>query len=960
MHPSIKTSIGCVLFLIYLSIFPADANSLTTPPEKWIPFFEERFETGKSDMLRLEPGLAIEKDLKGNRFLIVKDRHDISLYPRQMASNYRFQCRVQMPRGSIQLHYCSSEKGAYIAFLSTTALALRKATPDGKIRTLVHKSGFNWGSPSWHSVELSNDGVQIRMSVDGSVLLRYQDPHPLNIGAAAFETAKGTLVLIDDIVLSAQLELYPVLHDKWIPTGGPSGGLGYDIRIHPSDKNIMFVTDNPSGVNKSTDAGESWVQKNTGIETRAGESKDGIPVFSLTIDPTNRNRIWAGVQEARGIFFSADTGETWIEKDTGVIEIDTISFRGFAVNPRNSDTVLTATQILTKIPGREFELSSGKIYRTTNSGENWSPVWEGPSLARVLIYDHKHPNIVYCSTGIFDAEATNSNDTLGDPGGVGILKSVQGGKSGSWRQINSGLGNNLHLGFLEMHPTNTCTLYAAAHNNAYRSETYGGLFRTTDRGNSWTRLKNGDNPLFDSFTVITLSKSNPEVVYAGTETAIYRSTDEGTNWTKLWKDSDKTWGPPGIMAGFPISAVVDPDNPWKVYVNNYGGGNFVSEDSGRTWRNASRGYSGADMRDIAVNPRNSDTVYTVGRSGPFKSVDGGFEWQGMAYGTGLNAQYAVAVFPDSVAHILASQDGKMSIVKSTDTGRTWHTVMPDTQRNILPSDRHGIVAIAISPSNPAYAYAGAWKCQNLGMFDPDNKVPSYGVFKSTDRGENWSQCNGNIQDDPYLTKIITVIAVHPMNPDIVYVGTYNDGILKTTNGGSDWVVINDGLGALQIRSLAIHPAHPETVFAGSGDGTGIFKTTDGGDNWEEVNGGVHLVCPPSLSRIGKLTAGISYEVPRLRLPIYYPFIKSPWTRIFDIAIDPINPDRIFIADLREGVYVSENSGSTWTQINEGLNIKAVTCLSLSSDGKVLYAGTSGGGVYRMNLTTLIKPISRLP
>jgi hypothetical protein len=77
----------------------------------------------------------------------------------------------------------------------------------------------------------------------------------------------------------------------WVKTGGPLGGLGYDVRIRPDNNNIIFVTDAFSGINVSTDGGESWSPSNTGIGFRTGRSGDAIPVFSLTVAPHNSNVI---------------------------------------------------------------------------------------------------------------------------------------------------------------------------------------------------------------------------------------------------------------------------------------------------------------------------------------------------------------------------------------------------------------------------------------------------------------------------------------------------------------------------------------------------------------------------------------------------------------------------------------------------------------------------------------------
>src|SRR5947207_11413382 len=106
--------------------------------------------------------------------------------------------------------------------------------------------------------------------------------------------------------LSQQVGLAAESLGEWIKVGGPIGGLGYNIRINPTNKNIMFVTDAYSGVQRSTDAGQTWQASNIGIDTRVGPSLDAIPVFCLTIDPRDPNVIWVGTQGVRGLFKSTN------------------------------------------------------------------------------------------------------------------------------------------------------------------------------------------------------------------------------------------------------------------------------------------------------------------------------------------------------------------------------------------------------------------------------------------------------------------------------------------------------------------------------------------------------------------------------------------------------------------------------------------------------------------------------
>ena len=90
---------------------------------------------------------------------------------------------------------------------------------------------------------------------------------------------------------------------------------------------------------------------------------------------------------------------------------------------------------------------------------------------------------------------------------------------------------------------------------------------------------------------------------------------------------------------------------------------------------------------------------------------------------------------------------------------------------------------------------------------------------------------------------IRAIAVHPTNPDIVYLGSVSGGVWKSTNGGGSWAVLKDNMENLAVCALAIDPNNPNTIYAGTGEGfynidalrgEGIFKSTDAGANWTRL------------------------------------------------------------------------------------------------------------------------------
>ena len=899
--------------------------------ENWEIFFKDDFETGYADDWLLETGWKVERD--GRNYVLNGIEHNwVRFSGGQRWSDYSFKSRVKLIDYNVHLNYRVSDNGRYFIGFHHDGLYLQKETPWGTFYELASESGLH-NYNTWYTVEIKGVGSNIKIYVDDVLKIDYTDFNPLYYGSIAFETLENSHVYFDDIEVTGSPPPDSLPDYKWIRTGGPSGGLGYDVRIHPQDKNIMFVTDNPSGVNKSYDAGDTWVPKNKGIKIRSGPSSDGVPNFALTIDSGNPNIIWAGMQFARGIYKSTDVGETWLKKDNGILEGNELTVRNFGVHPGNSDIVFMGAEIMRGELGQEFDKTKGKIYKTEDGGENWRCVWEGDNLVRFILFDYHNPDTLYASTGIFDREAANDI-------GVGILKSIDGGET--WFQINEGIPNsegNRFCGFLEMHPNDPKILFAACGNNARGS---GGVFKTTNGGQSWRKVLSGE-----TFTIVTFSPSSPNIVYAGSEQAFHRSEDNGQHWKRLWKKNEGTWGPPGIRPGFPIGAVVDPDNPYILFANNYGGGNFKSFDGAETWVDSSTGYTGAHMHGVAIDPENPAIVYALARSGPFQSFNGGQDWKGLAFNPLSSAEWnAVAVNPKDSKEILVADEFQGRIFKTSDAGKTWKIVFRHPQATCKNSqeDRHGFKALAYTPSDPKIIYAGMRK----GRRSIDGDFParaSFGMYKSVDGGETWLAINNGL--NTFLINI-NAIAVHPSDPDIVYIGTWQDGVFKTVDGGGSWRRINNGLTSLDVRSLAIDPENPEIIYVGLGQGAGILKTENGGELWQPINTGLSLACPPDLLPIGRTQVGIALTSGKLtQRPIGQDYYSVPWTSIWALAVDPTNSQTVYAGDHHSGVYVSFDAGKNWYPANDNLSTKAITDLAISADGQVVYAATEGEGVFRI-------------
>jgi photosystem II stability/assembly factor-like uncharacterized protein len=861
----------------------------TVAQEDGVILYEEDFQSGQASGWELEAGWAVTDGMlrgQGHRWA------NCSAGP---WADCHLAFRLNLLEGRIHLVYRLNETGRYFIGFSEEGSYLHKQYwPDTFTPQLAHSDGpFELGV--WRQVEIVGEGPHITFAVDGEVQWEYIDPDPLLAGTFAFETLDDSVALIDDIVVRGEAQSSDL---KWVRTGGPLGGLGYDVRMRPDDPNVMYVTDAQAGVHMSTDGGRTWFPSNEGITTRTGASGDLIPVFSLTIDPLDHDTIWIGTQGVRGIFKSTDGGQTWVEKVEGITEFEGITFRGFTVDPRSSNIVYAAAELSSWVHsgqpriGREFDMTGGVVYKTTDGGERWTAVWRGENLARYVWIDPRDSDVVYVSTGIFDREAANSDPNLGLPGGVGVIKSIDGGQT--WAPANNGL-RNLYVGTLFLHPQDADVLLAGTGNNQYH--TGHGVYRSSDGGASWNRTLADDN-----INAVEIALSDPQIAYAGSAGSVYRSADGGVTWTQVC-GGPEGWGPPGVRAGFPIDFQVDPADPNRVFTNNYGGGNFLSTDGGRNWTVASKGYTGAQVRDIAVDPANAARVFAAARSGLFVSTDTGDNW------TGLNAPpasflewYAVSIDPTDSQHVLCASNWEGRIRRSFDGARTQQPVGPQMAEGI--SWR----AFAWAPANPRRVYAGTSAYYSAGTFD--DRMAAAGVFVSSNGGATWAEAN-----DPVSTAANVIdLAVDPQNADVVYAATGNRGLLKTINAGQTWSVVRQGLPEDgPALSVAIHPTQAGRVFAGF-DRAGVYRSEDGGQSW--------LPLPAGL---------------------------NPEATISHIVFDPTDPQVMYIADRLSGVYRSSNGGAIWMPINDGLRVRDVNALALSSDGSRLYAATEGEGVFRLDL-----------
>ena len=403
-----------------------------------------------------------------------------------------------------------------------------------------------------------------------------------------------------------------------------------------------------------------------------------------------------------------------------------------------------------------------RLYKVTSSG--WRPI--GPAPATNYGYGNVSGRITSIAV-----DPTNFDVVYASAATGGLWKSVNGGDT--WTPLTDYLPR-LASGSVAIDPTDPNTIYYGEGECNFSGDSYpgGGIFKSTDGGQSWQQLS--INTLNYTSRVI-VAPSNHNIVYVGGYRDIYKSTDAGQDWVEL-----------NLTNGAVNGIAVNPTDANVIYAGKgslWGGadtsyGVFKSTDGGSSWTKLNNGLPGSSYCgrvEIALSPSTPNVLY-VGIWGSdtsrvFRSSDGGSSWTPLSIGNygGGQGWYnnCVSVSPQDPNSVFV---GGIDFWHTTNGGTNWTNLTQSYAGGYIHPDQH---AIAFAPSNPNVIYIG-----NDG-----------GVWKSTDGGRTFINCNSNLAITQFYR-----IAIDPENPLLTYGGTQDNGTLKNTQPSLQWDMIYGGDG----------------------------------------------------------------------------------------------------------------------------------------------------------------------
>jgi photosystem II stability/assembly factor-like uncharacterized protein len=309
--------------------------------------------------------------------------------------------------------------------------------------------------------------------------------------------------------------------------------------------------------------------------------------------------------------------------------------------------------------------------------------------------------------------------------------------------------------------------------------------------------------------------------------------------------------------------------------------------------------------------------------------------QGVEPAMGIGGGSIGAIAVDVNGNVFAS-GLDAGVFKSENRGSTWRPLT-------IPSNVTRVDTLTIAPSEPQTVYLGTGS----------------GVFKSTDGGANWRAANGDLfegesigrREHRLLEGYVYSLVVDPRDAETVYAGTWEQGLLKTTNGGANWQRLGPGA----VGALVLDPNDPETIYVGSvgaavGGGravSGVSRSTDGGSTWQPV--GLVGTNVGSLA-IDPKTPEILYASTDKNLlrtsdggKTWRAVGLEGWGWLSGVTIDPENP-AILYAAAATGAFKSTDRGASWRSLDVGLEGRdGVNALALDPRGSAtLFAGTGSG------------------
>ncbi len=627
---------------------------------------------------------------------------------------------------------------------------------------------------------------------------------------------------------------------------------------------------------------------------------DGGDVRSLTFDPRNPDRMFVGTSAGQ-LYLSTNNGASW-RRFAHLGDGNDFVLDNMEIDPQSGTMYVAAWSA-------SIERQDGGLFRSRDNGQTWQslPDMRGKSI-RAMTLAPSDRRIV--TIGALD----------------GVFRSQDGGNS--WQRISP--TNHAEIKNIEsiaVDPKDPDIVYAGTWHLAWKTE---------DGGRNWHPIKKGVVDDSDVFSIIVdysnprtvflsacsgIYKSetaaelfhkiqgipfsarrtrvlkqdpvNPAVVYAGTTEGLWKTTDAGKTWRRVTAEN--------IIVN---DVHVDPRQPARVLIATDRSGVLASNDAGSTFAASNRGFAHRQVSAIVVD-RNDPRVLYAGLvndkefGGVFRSTNAGAEWRQISNGLNRHDVFALRQAYDGTL-LAGTNHGVFMLDRNASEWRPANTVV---QEKIVPAPKTS--KKSKKPVPPRVELVKSQLIARVAALDATGKkwfvASSAGLFASTDSGKTWR--GGPVSGSRDF------IAVES-GGDRVVTATVN-AALMSSDGGASWSALRLPPYVSVIRGVAIAP--DSSVWLATREG--VVHSTNSGATWDHVLAGL----PP---------------------------------RDMKTIIADRNDGRMLAVSAAGELFISTNSGASWTRHESGFAVKTLTTAAgrlvaaTAFDGVIVQPETSAAGGHR--------------
>ena len=669
---------------------------------------------------------------------------------------------------------------------------------------------------------------------------------------------------------------------NWTPQGPANiAGRVNALAVSPADQNVVLAGFSTGGIFKSTDAGVNWHP--------VFDDHLNLAIGSLAFSPTQPNVAYAGTGDSNlplmvfsgnGLYKSTDAGETW--QYLGLGEVGIIS--RIMLHPSNPQLLFAAAM------GNPYVRDAARgVYRSTDGGQTWqqSLFVSDQAGASDLVIHPTNPQILYAS--FWDRIRNNHESVIYGPH-ARVYKTTDGGQT--WALLGGGLPTGIlgrtGLAISAQHPDKVYALYIDS------LSTPGGLYKTTDGGQSWislniSTLENACSNFGWYFGQIEVGPANDEELYF--------------HGILLWRKAANSTAWQVAAGGHPDSHdLLFTPSGRRYWAND--GGVYRNEPNSMVWTK-SKNLPTTQMYRTDYNPHDPNNYY------------GGAQDNGIMKGNGANPNGWLPIFSDDGFHCafhptnanlfwIETQNG--TIRRTDDGGQTF----TQGQACLGTTDRcNWDTPFLLSVHNPDRLYAGTYRVYSSG------------------NGTSWAPISADLTDGNIFGArfhSISCLDESPLQAEKLLAGTTDGNVWRREPNGP-WTDLTGGLPNRYLTSVHGSPTLPQR----------LFVTHSGFRDDEYI---------PHLHRSdnnGAVWTDISGDLPQVP--------------VNDLFVWPSHADSVLFAATDAGVYFSKNSGAHWARLGGNMPYLPTLELEFNPVRRELVAATFGRGIYTFPLDSVLSAVT---